>query len=68
MNLRSTAPLLAAISLISLASVARAADVEVGQPAPEFSLPDQTGKVHKLADYRGKTVVLAFYPKASTAG
>lgn len=41
---------------------------EVGQVAPDFSLPDQAGTVHHLADYRGKTVILAFYPKDFTAG
>ena len=34
------------------------ADATVGKPAPEFSLTDQTGKTHRLADYRGKVVVL----------
>ena len=32
--------------------------VTVGQPAPEFELKDETGKVHKLSDYKGKVVVL----------
>ena len=36
--------------------------------APEFSLPDQNGKVHSLSDYKGKKVVLYFYPKDNTAG
>ena len=36
--------------------------------APIFSLPDQTGKVHKLSDYTGKWVVLYFYPKDDTPG
>ncbi len=40
----------------------------VGTPAPDFSLPDQNGVVHTLAEYRGKTLVLYFYPKDSTAG
>ena len=39
-----------------------------GIMAPEFELPDQTGKVHKLSDYRGTTVVLAWFPKAFTGG
>jgi len=37
-------------------------------PAPEFALPDQDGKMHSLADYRGKRVVLYFYPKDNTSG
>jgi len=39
-----------------------------GQPAPDFSLPDASGTLHSLADYRGKTVVLYFYPKDDTPG
>lgn len=42
--------------------------VEAGQQAPQFTLPDQDGKPVSLADYAGKTVVLYFYPKASTSG
>ena len=34
------------------------ADVEVGRPAPDFTLADITGQTHKLSEYRGKTVVL----------
>lgn len=39
-----------------------------GTKAPEFSLPDQNGKMHALADYRGKWVLLYFYPKDNTTG
>jgi acetyl esterase/lipase len=39
-----------------------------GRPAPDFAAADETGKVHKLADYRGKTLVLWFYAKADTPG
>jgi peroxiredoxin Q/BCP len=39
-----------------------------GISAPEFSLPDETGKVHSLAEYRGHPVVLYFYPKDDTPG
>ncbi|HEY0074265.1 MAG TPA: redoxin domain-containing protein [Abditibacteriaceae bacterium] len=44
------------------------AEVSLGAPAPDFALPDQNEKVHKLADYKGKTVVLAFYPADMTPG
>jgi thioredoxin-dependent peroxiredoxin len=44
------------------------ATLKVGDPAPEFSLPGSDGKTHKLSDYRGKTVVLAWFPKAFTGG
>lgn len=39
-----------------------------GDRAPSFTLKDQDGKTHKLADYKGKTVVLYFYPKDDTPG
>jgi len=41
---------------------------EVGSVAPEFSLRDETGRRHALADYRGRKVVLYFYPKDDTPG
>ncbi len=40
----------------------------VGQPAPEFELPDQNGQLHSLEDYRDQWVVLYFYPKDDTPG
>lgn len=40
----------------------------VGNLAPDFLLPDQEGRQHRLSDYRGKTVVLYFYPKDMTPG
>ena len=42
--------------------------LEIGTKAPEFSLPDQNGVMHTLEEYRGKRVVLYFYPKDNTAG
>ena len=39
-----------------------------GIQAPSFSLPDQDGKLHTLEEYRGRKVVLYFYPKDNTAG
>jgi peroxiredoxin Q/BCP len=39
-----------------------------GDPAPAFTLPDSTGKPVSLADYRGSSVVVYFYPAAGTPG
>ena len=39
-----------------------------GTPAPAFQVPDETNTMRRLADFRGKTVVLWFYPKADTPG
>ena len=39
-----------------------------GDTAPPFSLPDQEGTVRKLSDYKGKWVLLYFYPKDNTSG
>jgi len=42
--------------------------VDPGKKAPAFSLNDQDGKTHRLADYTGRPVVLYFYPKDDTPG
>ena len=42
--------------------------IEAGLQAPEFNLMDETGVIRRLADYRGKAVVLYFYPKDDTPG
>lgn len=42
--------------------------LEIGTKAPEFSLPDQNGTIHELKEFRGKKVILYFYPKDNTAG
>lgn len=42
--------------------------LEVGTKAPGFELPDQNGKMHSLEEYRGKKVILYFYPKDNTPG
>jgi peroxiredoxin Q/BCP len=59
---------MAAIGLL-LAGFARAdAPPPAGAPAPEFVLPDASGKVHRLADWRGQWLVIYFYPKDDTPG
>jgi peroxiredoxin Q/BCP len=47
---------------------ALAADLEVGDAAPAFELPGSDGNTHTLAQYEGKTVVLAWFLKAFTGG
>jgi len=59
--------ILIALALLLLPTLALAA-VEVGAPAPSFALSDQNGERRALEDYRGKWVVLYFYPKDDTPG
>ena len=42
--------------------------IDPGKKAPAFSLTDQHGKTHRLADYAGRPVVIYFYPKDDTPG
>lgn len=42
--------------------------LKAGDPAPDFALPDQHGRVHDLAGYRGRWLVLYFYPRDDTPG
>ena len=70
--------LLASILAVGLAGVtfaqqpaapaAPGVDLKIGDKAPDFTLPGTDGKTHHLADYKGKTVVLAWYPAAFTGG
>ena len=59
-----------AVALLALCLTAgvHAADLAVGDVAPEFSLEGTDGKTHSLSEFKGKTVVLAWYPKAYTSG
>lgn len=42
--------------------------LETGIQAPSFTLPDQNGDLHTLEEYRGKKVILYFYPRDNTSG
>jgi peroxiredoxin Q/BCP len=57
-----------AIGLTLLGAAVSAAELNVGDAAPEFSLPGTDGKAYRLSDLKGKTVVLAWFPKAFTSG
>jgi peroxiredoxin Q/BCP len=46
----------------------KASLLEEKDPAPDFDLPDESGKQHRLRDYLGKKVVLWFFIRASTPG
>jgi peroxiredoxin Q/BCP len=56
------------LGLMLLAGPASAADLKVGDAAPDFALPGTDGKTHRLSEMKGKTVVLAWFPKAFTSG
>ena len=42
--------------------------LNINDMAPDFELPDQNGDMHRLSDYRGRKVILYFYPRDNTAG
>jgi peroxiredoxin Q/BCP len=46
----------------------RAEDMQLNDKAPDFALTNEDGATVTLKDYRGKTLVLFFYPKANTSG
>ena len=52
-----------------LTTLLGAADLKVGDDAPDFALKGSDGKTYKLSDYKGKqAVVIAWFPKAFTGG
>ena len=42
--------------------------LKIGDEAPHFAVEDNTGIIRRLEDYKGKKLVLFFYPKANTEG
>jgi peroxiredoxin len=60
--------LLALAGLVTVAGPTGAAELKPGDAAPPFKLQGSDGKVHELAQLKGKAVVLAWFPKAFTGG
>ena len=57
------------LAALSLGASARGAELEVGDPAPDFALQASDGKTYRLSDFKGKrAVVVAWFPKAFTQG
>ena len=59
---------LTGVIMLFSSQITRADVPKIGQPAPNFKLPDQNGKVHTLDNFRGKWLALYFYPKDDTPG
>ncbi len=68
MYLHGTFLTLMLMLLLPGASLEASGQPNVGEPAPEFELPDQDGQLHSLEDYRDQWIVLYFYPKDETPG
>ena len=60
--------MLIAAALSTVSAMSSGADLEIGDAAPEFALQGSDGKTHQLSEYRGTTVVVAWFPKAFTGG
>ena len=54
--------------MLAMSAPVQAAELKVGDQAPDFSLQGSDGKTYKLSEMKGKTVVLAWFPKAFTGG
>jgi peroxiredoxin Q/BCP len=67
-NRHHLAALCAGLAVMCALVGARAAELRVGMPAPDFSLTDQNGETHSVADYRGRWLVVYFYPRDDTPG
>ena len=56
------------VMLLLVGSGLAAAELKVGDAAPDFELTGSDGKTYQLSSLRGKTVVVAWFPKAFTGG
>jgi peroxiredoxin Q/BCP len=62
-------PMIVAAALLGSGAFGETAELQVGDPAPDFALAASDGKAYRLSDFKGKkAVVVAWYPKAFTQG
>ncbi len=66
--MRCLSALLVMFVMVVAVGGAQAQGLAPGTPAPSFELPGSDGNTHRLSDYAGRTVVLAWFPKAFTGG
>ena len=60
--------IISAAALLLIGTSSLGGQVQMGEPAPDFELRDQSGQLHSIEDYRGQWVALYFYPKDDTPG
>jgi len=60
--------LVVTVGLVMAHAAAAAGELNLGDTAPEFTMPGSDGKTHTLSDYAGHVVVVAWFPKAFTGG
>lgn len=68
MTRRIPATVAAAMLLLALSTTVAAQELKVGDMAPDFTLRASDGQTYTLSKLKGKTVVLAWFPKAFTGG
>ncbi|MBH55756.1 MAG: hypothetical protein CMJ82_01040 [Planctomycetaceae bacterium] len=65
---RSITKICAILALLASFVAPLNAEVKMGEQAPDFALAGSDGKIHRLSDYKGKVVIVAWFPKAFTGG
>jgi hypothetical protein len=68
MNLLLTIPGFIRHKVVQILTGKTAKPLGENSPAPDFELSDESGRIHRLQDYRGKSVVLWFFIRAQTPG
>ena len=66
--MRNVVMVAAGALILGIGSGLAAQDLQVGDMAPDFTLPASDGQTYTLSDLRGEHVVLAWFPKAFTGG